>query len=152
MREMRRKDRALPEDAAWEIILAGDYGVLGSVNDEYQPYVTPLNYAIVDGTLYFHCAPDGHKIDNMRASSKVSFVVVSKSEVIPDRFTTKYESAIIFGIAEEVYKEEKQLGLEALINKYSPQYQQSGLEHIKEAISATAVWKININSISGKKS
>ena len=73
---MRRSDKALPNDALVKILQEGEYGVLSTVSADGQPYGVPLNYALQNNNLYFHCALDGHKLDNLLANEKVSFCVV----------------------------------------------------------------------------
>jgi hypothetical protein len=40
-----------------------------------RSYVVPLNYAYVDGKIYFHCAMKGRKLDFIRANRDVCFAV-----------------------------------------------------------------------------
>jgi len=40
-----------------------------------RPYVVPLNYAYADGTIVFHCALEGKKLDDIRANPQVCFTV-----------------------------------------------------------------------------
>ena len=79
-----------------------------------------MNYVYKDNSLYFHCALEGHKLENIKANKKVSFCVMGRTKVIPDKFTTKYESAVAFGLALEVYGNEKQDVLLCLVGNYSP--------------------------------
>jgi nitroimidazol reductase NimA-like FMN-containing flavoprotein (pyridoxamine 5'-phosphate oxidase superfamily) len=49
------------------ILNKGEYGVLSTVSAEGQPYGTPLNYCLIDDSIYFHCATEGHKLKNLAA-------------------------------------------------------------------------------------
>jgi uncharacterized protein len=40
-----------------------------------RPYVVPLNYVYTEGTILFHCALTGKKLDDIRANSQVCFTV-----------------------------------------------------------------------------
>lgn len=83
--EIRRKDRAVDENATLEILKSGSFGVLSTIGADGYPYGVPVNYAYDDGKIYFHCAKNvGHKQDNLRFSGKVSFTVVTKSDVISE--------------------------------------------------------------------
>lgn len=83
--EIRRKDRAVDENDALEILKSGSFGVLSTIGADGYPYGVPVNYAYDDGKIYFHCAKNvGHKQDNLRFSGKVSFTVVTKSDVISE--------------------------------------------------------------------
>ncbi len=149
-RELRRKDRALPESEAKDLLLNGEYGVLSTVSPDGMPYGVPVNYCYTDNAVYFHCALEGRKFDNLQGNNKVSFCVVGKTEVLPDKFATKYESVIAFGEATEVTGDEKQKGLIELLKKYSSQFMKEGMEYIEKARDKTRVYKITIRSIIGK--
>ena len=89
-------------------------------------------------------------IDNIKNHEKVSFNVVGDTEVLPSKFSTKYESVIAFGIATEIDGEEKEMALLKLIEKYSPEFLQEGKLYISRAKDATSVMKISIEHMTGK--
>lgn len=146
---MRRKDRLITNAETFSILEKGEYGIL-STESNNEPYGVPINYCLVNECIYFHCAPEGRKISNISSNSKVSFCVVGKTEVLPDQFGTKYESCIVQGLASESFGEEKQLALEGLIHKYSRNFVSEGLKYIEKLRDKTRVFKISIESISGK--
>lgn len=148
--ELRRKERAVAESEARELLERGEYGVLSTCDQDGQPYGFPLSYCVIDNAIYFHCAVAGHKLENISANGKVSFCVVGKTEVLPDKFATRYESVIVTGRATEVFDEEKQRGLEGLVLKYSAGFQAEGLCYIKSELERTRVFKISIDAICGK--
>lgn len=96
-RNMRRAKQELTSDECWKILRCGEYGVLAVQGDGGYPYSMPLNYVAHDGKLYFHSAKAGHKIDALSHSDKVSFCVVDKSDLAPEKFTTYFRSVIVFG-------------------------------------------------------
>jgi nitroimidazol reductase NimA-like FMN-containing flavoprotein (pyridoxamine 5'-phosphate oxidase superfamily) len=149
-REMRRQDRAIGEGEAKQILEKGEYGVLSTVSEDGQPYGVPLSYTYIGDVIYFHCAPEGHKLDNIGNNKKVSFCVVGKTEVVPEKFGTTYESAIVFGEALEVKDDEKHAGLVALLRKYSPGHIEEGLRYIEATGGNARVYKIAVESITGK--
>ncbi|MDF2891616.1 MAG: Pyridoxamine 5-phosphate oxidase-related FMN-binding [Clostridia bacterium] len=105
-REMRRKDRQTSTEAAMDILQRGEYGILATLGENNMPYAVPLSYANVENCIYFHCAKVGHKLDNIKANSKVSFCVVGDTKVIPNQFSTSFESIIAFGTAEIIEDKE----------------------------------------------
>lgn len=149
-RKMRRKDRELTKDETIEILKMNSYGILSTVDKNCQPYGVPISYVFLNDSIYFHCAGDGHKLDNILNNNKVSFCVVGKTSVVPDKFTTKYESAVVFGTAAEVFDSEKKEALLEIIYKYSPNFINEGKEYIEKAEKATKVIKIAIEHSSGK--
>lgn len=151
-KQMRRNDRNIDNEHAIKLLEQGQYGVLSTVGENGYAYGVPLNYVYYEGNIYFHCAVEGSKIDNIMFNNKVSFCVVGNTELIPDKFSCRYESAIVFGLSIEVYDKEKEAALLALIQKYSSGFVEKGMEYIKKGSAQTKVFKINIEHISGKAS
>ena len=149
-KQMRRKERQIEIVEAEEILKNGEYGVLSTNGENGYSYGTPLSYVYFNNSVYFQCALEGPTIENINYNNKVSFCVVGKTCVIPEKFSTKYESTILFGEANEVFGEEKNEALLELLKKYSPDFIDKGKLYIKNAGDKTKVIKININKISGK--
>ncbi len=132
------------------ILEKGEFGMLSTVSSSNEPYGVPLNYCFIDQTIYFHCALEGEKLNNIEKNSSVSFCVVCGTRLQPEKFSTIYESCIVQGSATEVFNEEKQLALEGLVKKYSNEFQAQGADYIRKAQHKTRVMKIVPRSISGK--
>jgi uncharacterized protein len=150
MKELRRKERAIPKEEAIALLNKAEYGVLSTVAEDGKPYGVPLNFCIIDHCIYFHCAVEGQKIDNIKTNKSVSFCAVGSTEILPDKFVTRYESVIVSGEVEEVFDVNKQIALEGLLYKYSPEFIDKGLEYIEGFKNKARVFKININELSGK--
>jgi uncharacterized protein len=150
MKELRRKDRAITEKEAMGLLKTAEYGVLSTVSPDGEPYGVPLNFCLVNGCIYFHCALEGQKIGHIRQNKLVSFCTVGKTEIFPDKFATNYESVIVAGDAEEVFDLDKQVALEGLLHKYSPEFLEQGEKYIDAMGKKTRVFKVTINSLSGK--
>lgn len=149
-KEMRRKDRELEKEEIMELLKRGEYGILSTIGENGYPYGVPVNYVYIDNAIYFHCAVEGQKLDNLRNDNKVSFCIVGETCIVPEQFTTKYESVIIFGKANEIDENEKNVDLLEIINKYSKEHMEKGKQYIKNADKKVKVIKINIDHISGK--
>ncbi len=149
-REIRRNKRQLSEEDAIKIIKSGEYGVLATIGADGYPYAVPVNYVYFNGRIYFHCARSGHKIENIEFNSNVSFCVVNNCDIIPAKFTTKFNSVILFGKAREVRNWEKEEGLVALVNRFSPEHSNEGAKEIKSAWDQTKVIAIEIEYMTGK--
>ena len=147
---MRRSDRQVSDNAAVGILRKCEYGVLSSFNQAGGPYGVPLSYVYADGSIYFHCANEGYKLDNIAADNKVSFCVVGDKKTLPDKFTTSYESVIIFGRALIVDGPEKQAALLALVEKYAPDYREKGRVYAQNSSEKTTVVKIAVEHMTGK--
>lgn len=149
-REMRKKSREIFADNIADILKTAEYGTLATVDENGIPYATPLSYVYFDNAIYFHSSPYGHKLDNIANNSKVSFCVVTDTEITPEKFSTKYKSVIAFGTASWVIGTVKNAALMEFIKKYSPQYLEKGKDYIEKAKAATTVIKIEIEHLTGK--
>ncbi len=150
-REVKLKERAVINEKLVETIKNGSYGVLSTIGEDGFPYGVPLNYTYFEDCICFHCALEGHKIENIEFNEKVSFCVVTKSEIMSRKFDTNYKSTIVFGRAITVEDEtEKSNILLSLIKKYSRSYLTAGKNYMKKYWDETRVVKIKINHLSGK--
>lgn len=149
-RNMRKKEREVDTAQAKEILERCEYGILSTVGENGYAYGVPLSYVYIDNTIYFHCAVEGQKLDNLKINDKVSFCVIGQTCILPDKFSTKYESVIVFGRAKEAFGAEKKKALIEIINKYSPDYMNNGLEYIQKADERVKVIKISIEHMTGK--
>jgi len=149
-KETRRKDRAIDNEAARALLNDGMYGVLSTTDEHNQPYGIPLNYAVMDGEIFIHSADEGHKLDNIKSNRKVSFCVVGKTELLPEKFSTQYESVVVFGTASIIKGDKKRAPLITLLEKYAPDHMESGREYIDKLINKTVVIKVSVDHITGK--
>lgn len=148
--DIRRQDRLLDESRAREVLQAGEYGIL-SMATEQGGYGVPINYALVEDTIYLHCAPEGRKLRAISADERVSFCVVGHSRVVSEHFTTEFESVIVQGRARVVEAEnERRMALRAIVEKYSAEHIEEGLKAIERSIHRTAIIAITVDSFSGK--
>ncbi|MFQ5453826.1 MAG: pyridoxamine 5'-phosphate oxidase family protein [Candidatus Zixiibacteriota bacterium] len=150
-KEIRRKDRILDKASALALLDNGEYGVLSTVDENNQPYGIPVNYTVIDNTIFVHSAPEGHKLDNIQSNSKVSFCVVGRTRLLPDKFSINYKSVIVFGSASIVDDQDKREALISLVAKYSPEHMDSGGKYIDNLIDKTVVIKVSIDHITGKQ-
>lgn len=151
---MSTQKKFISKEEALVILEQGSYGVLSTASKDGQPYGIAVNYCYSrdEDCIFFHCADAGRKIDNILKNDKVSFVVIESPQVIPEKLTTHYESVVAQGRAQIVTDEnEKKEKLLSICRKFAP-----GKNNIEEAIrqcsAVTAVVKINIDNITGKRS
>lgn len=149
-KEMRRKDRQVFDEEIIEILTNGEYGIFSSISENGYPYGVPVNYVYHDNCIYFHCANEGHKLNNIKANNKVSFCVVSDTKILSEKFTTKYKSVVAFGEADVITGESKELALLKIIEKYSSEFIDIGKKYIEKSKDHTKVIKIDIKHMTGK--
>lgn len=152
-RPMRRKDRLLCDDGCCQLLQSSQYGIMASVSPAGQPYGVPLSFVFKDGKIYFHCAKDGCKIDNIRANARVSFTCVGEPKPVYERnnFTTYFESVIVLGRVSEVAdQDERHAAMYDLCLKYLPDHMDKFDEAMQRSNSRTAVYVILPERITGK--
>lgn len=86
---MRRKDRKKDADFALEVLRDCEYATLATVNEDGTPYCIPISPVLVDGCIYFHCALEGKKLDNINQNPNVCVSCVRHTKLVPEKFTTE---------------------------------------------------------------
>ena len=76
---VRRQDRLLDYNSAEELLLRAEYGFLSFGGE--TGYGIPINFALKGMSLYFHCAPQGEKLERMKQNNQVCFCVVGNTEL-----------------------------------------------------------------------
>lgn len=151
-REMRRIRQQLSEAETREVLERCTCGTLAVLGDGGYPYAVPLSYVYHDGRLYFHCARAGHKLDAVRACDKASFCVIDRDEILPEKFTTKYRSAIAFGRVREVTDPAEIEGvMRRLAGKYSPNEGEDAFQNEMRSSGALCVLTLEIEHLTGKQ-
>ncbi|MDR0569362.1 MAG: pyridoxamine 5'-phosphate oxidase family protein [Spirochaetaceae bacterium] len=149
---MRRKDREISREAAEAVVDACAYAVLSTANPDGSPYGVPVSIVRDGAWLYFHCAQEGQKVDNMRAMNQVCVTCTGNIQLLEERFSLAYESAVVFGTAQEVLEEsEKIRGLRLICLRYAPGNMDAFDGAIRRSLGRTGVWKIHIDRITGKR-
>lgn len=151
--DVRRQDRLLDETRAFEILRDGEYGILSMQSEDGNgAYGIPINYVWDRGnSIYIHCAPVGRKLRCIDACSNVSFCVTGRSRVIPDKFTTGYESVVLQCTAHHsLHEAERMSALSLLLSKYCPDHKVQGIEYANKSFPRTEIIRLDIQKVSGK--
>ena len=149
---MRRRDREMPEGFALSVADKCEYAVLSMTDTDGDPYCVPVSIAREGMTLYFHSAKEGFKAEAMRKHPKVCVACVGDTHLVPEQFTTEYESAVIRGTAHEVSdEEEKRKALRLICERYAPSNMGGFEKAVSESLFRTAIWRIEIAEITGKR-
>lgn len=150
-RELRRKKQALPRERCMQILRDGEYGVLALLGEEGYPYALPLNYVLEGESLYFHSAKEGHKLDAVKGCDKASFCVVSRADIVPEEYTTYFESVIVFGRMRVLGEEEKRAAIRRLSDKYVHLGDAAREREIGRFFPSLAMLELKAEHISGKR-
>lgn len=131
-------------------------GRLGTVGRDGWPMIKPLNFAYHDGRIYFHCALEGEKLDDIRHETRVCFEVDLPVAYLPGttenpcRAEYLYRSVIARGRARLVDdRAEKLIALDCLMRKYQPGLLLRG--YPEEKLAITGVVRIDIEELVGKE-
>ncbi len=73
---MRRNHSEVTDSKEIQRILSlTNIGRLATNGQDGYPYITPVNFVSLEGSIYFHCAPKGEKLDNLIRDPRVCFEV-----------------------------------------------------------------------------
>lgn len=150
---MRRKDRQISDEAQLSSIIAESRVCRLAMLDGNRPYIVPLCFGYQPGFLFFHSAPRGKKIDLLRHNPNVCFEFDLTYGMVESakacQWSMKYRSVIGFGKALFIENpEEKREALGIIMRQYTDGEFSFG----DEMLEATAVFKVRIESMSGKRS
>jgi len=136
-------------------------GRLATTGQDGYPYITPVNYTYLNGSIYFHCARKGEKLENIHNDSRVCFQVdipLSYLDLagVPRGQTCQvsqfYHCVIIRGVAEIIEDiEEKVNALNSLMAVHEKKPGFSQITEKTPAVSSCHVVAVRVHSISGKR-
>jgi uncharacterized protein len=148
---MRRKDKEMTDPDAIAAIICKSTVCRLAMSDENQPYVIPMSFGYQDGAVYFHCAPEGRKIEILRKNPRVciEFDVDCRLNAgdSPCKWGFSFQSAIAFGIAAFIEDPaEKQAALDIIMRQYSS----DTFTYPESAVAKIAVIKVVVTELTGK--
>ena len=159
MNQPTRKDRAKDESWIKGFLQKIPFGMLAT-EYEGQPYLKPtlFAYAEADDAIYIHGALEGRMRSHLESNPHVSFCVAEMGRLLPAdtamEVGVEYASVVVFGKAELLNDaDQARHGLQLLLDRYFPQLK-SGEDYReiqKEELDITSVYKISIESWSGKE-
>jgi nitroimidazol reductase NimA-like FMN-containing flavoprotein (pyridoxamine 5'-phosphate oxidase superfamily) len=150
---LRRKEKEVTgSDEIESIIRQSSVCRLGLVDDGW-PYIVPLCFGYRNNVLYFHSAKEGRKIEILKRNNQVCFEFDISPEVQPGKtacaWGMKYRSVIGYGTAELIEDPDQKREALGII---MAQYAEGGFEFSQKAFDQALVIKVDISSMSGKKS
>jgi len=149
---MRRKDREMTDRAEMDDVLRAGKVMRLALADGDMPFLVPVFYAYDGESLFFHSARKGSKIDILKRNPKVCFEVsldhgIIESDAACD-FEARHRTVIGFGQAQFVDDEaQKAAALDRIVARFTDKR----FEYPAANLKATAVVRIAISSIKGKR-
>jgi nitroimidazol reductase NimA-like FMN-containing flavoprotein (pyridoxamine 5'-phosphate oxidase superfamily) len=150
---MRKANREITDPGKVRAIMEEAQVCRLGMCDTGVPYIVPMNFGLGENCLYFHCAPEGKKIDILRDNNRVCFEMDLLREVKRGAkacdFSARYESVIGFGRAILVEgPDEKRLALDRIMAHYGAPGPHTYRDDI---LAKTTVVRIDIDSLTGKR-
>jgi len=152
---MRRDEKQITDKAEIDAIIRSSRTCRLAMSDGNRPYVIPLCFGYDGSTLYFHCAPEGMKVDILRENPQVCVEFDITGDVDEAEcacsWGIRFQSVVAFGTALPVKEpEEKRKGLALLMSQYSRPGQEFSFPDA--SVSRTTVIKVVIDEMTGKQS
>jgi nitroimidazol reductase NimA-like FMN-containing flavoprotein (pyridoxamine 5'-phosphate oxidase superfamily) len=150
---MRRKDKEIKDIEEIESIINKSKVCRIALSENNSPYIVPVCFGYKDHCLYFHCANAGKKLDIIEKNNKICFEFDDYNGLMlsenPCDWDIKYLSVIGSGKAFNIDDfNEKIRALNIILEHYS----ESSYEFQQKIIDAVTVIKVEIESITGKRS
>lgn len=152
---MRRIDKEITDRKTIDAILH-EATVLrvAMLDTQHRPYLIPVSFGYQQNQLFIHSAPEGIKLDILRRNPGVCFEVDIRTEIhATDQacgWSMKYFSVVGFGNVSFIWEiEDKRRAVQCIMQKYSGR---DDWEIPDAALGPLVVWRIDISSITGKKS
>jgi hypothetical protein len=153
---MRQAQREIVGLEALEAVIATAQVCRLALQDDGFPYIVPLNFGYAERCLFFHCAPEGKKLDLIRKDPRVGFELESVAEVMPHpdlacRWTTRFQSVIGRGRAFILTDpEEQRRVLDVILAHYSAPGR--AWNYPPEHLSKMVALRVDIEAMTGKQS
>lgn len=149
---MRRKEREITDRAEIDAIIRSENSMRIALADGDMPFLVPVFYAFDGSVIYFHSAQTGTKIEILKRNNNVCFEISVDHGIIESdqacNFEAQHRTVIGIGKAEFVEDTwEKTKALDLIVAHFS----RTKFEYPKANLDSTAVIRIDIESIKGKK-
>jgi uncharacterized protein len=150
---MRRKEEEITQESEIEAIIHESRFCRLGLSDDNRPYVVPLCFGYQDRTVYIHGSLEGRKTDILLRNENVCLEFDADTEIVVAEdacnWGVRYRSVIGFGKASFLSDPDaKRRALGIIMGHYSDR----PFRFPEKALDATAVVKIEITSMSGKRS
>jgi len=151
---MRRTDKEVGSREEINAIIRGSHVCRIALAMDNMPYILPVSFGYDGESIYLHTAKEGKKINYFKNNNNICFefernVKLVKDTKIACKWTFSYESVIGFGKIHELESlEQREVGLNRIMSQYSGKEWVFGEDSLKNI----RVWKIEITSITGKRS
>lgn len=150
---MRRKDREITDINEIKFLLKTTDTIRIGFNDQPYPYIVPVSYGFEEKNnqiiIYFHGAREGKKTELIEENNRVCIETDITNDYLEtlNSVTCLYESIIGYGEVFKIENHEAKHGLDLILTHCGYR----GYEYSDKCLENTAVYKIVIKEITGKK-
>ena len=153
---MRRADREIKETRDIEEIISRSDVCRIAFAENNTPYIVTMNFGYSGGEkqcLYFHCAPQGRKLEMMKKNDLVCFEMDTDHKLYGGEkgcdWGMNFSSVVGYGKLTIIDNtEEKIKGLDCIMSHYSDR---KNFTYDEKVMSRTTVLKLDILEISCKR-
>lgn len=152
---MRHTKREITDRNIIDAIIRDNQSMQLALSQGDTPYLVPLCFGYDGHALYFHTGAVGLKIEYMESNPKVCFHFQRSVRTLAGEkqgcgWSMAFESVIGNGIVRELNEDvEREHALQEIMRQYSGR---ADWPFDPKALPITRVWRIDIESISGRRS
>ena len=149
---MRRKDREIVDREEIDQIVRSANLMRIALVDGDMPFLVPVFYAFDGSALFFHSAQAGTKMELMKRNNNICFEIGIDQGFIESDEACDFEARhrTVIGIGKAVLVEDEAEKIKAL-DLIVAHFSRKKFEYPKANLDRTAVIRIDIESIKGKK-
>ncbi|HUT85949.1 MAG TPA: pyridoxamine 5'-phosphate oxidase family protein [Elusimicrobiales bacterium] len=150
---MRKCDREITDIKEIEEIIKSATICRLALCSNNKPYIVPMCFGYKNKTLYFHCALEGKKTDILKQNPNVCFEIEGDCKIIGGdqacKWTMDYKSVVGNGKAVFVISQPEKI---KALDIFMSQYCKEKFNYPSNALKKTAMIKVVIEEMTGKKS
>jgi nitroimidazol reductase NimA-like FMN-containing flavoprotein (pyridoxamine 5'-phosphate oxidase superfamily) len=150
---MRRSEKEIEDRAEIDAIIRSCRVCRLGLCDGDEPYIVPMCFGYDGDCLYFHCAPEGRKMEILKRHPRVCVEFDEMLAMVEAesacRWSMSYRSVMGLGTVEFLEDPaSKRAGLAAVMAQYSD----GEFAFAEQAIERVCVFRVRLESLTGKQS
>jgi len=154
--EMRKADQEITSPEELRAILAGARYVTMAMSLEDEPYLVTVSHGYDEerNVLYFHCAPEGRKMDILRENPRVWGEAIRDGGVEPAECEQRYATTQFRGrVSFPEDPGEKRHAIEVLISQFGGDVDAFfAKEGSEDRVRRVTIGRVDIETMTGKRS
>ncbi len=152
---LRRQDKALTDqEELVHVLESAEFVTLAMCNGD-EPYAVVLNHGYDEkaSSLYFHCAPEGKKVEFLNNNPRVWGIAFVDHGYMEGKCDHAYTSVMFGGTVEWVEgSEAKRRALEVMIHQLEPDPRTVMAEQMTDKrIEGVTIGRVRITEMTGKR-